>query len=518
MAEDQNKLLRELITTVKSVNKSELEADHNNLMQSLRVAQENDKAARSHRFKAGAYFVLTGLMARKREIAANKEAQFQRLKETKVQEADARAEKRTAIKQFSILETNVKFQKRTARLIEALVKLTPKKDVQRRNKLIDDIRHKEMKEEQRNTRKGIRGAINRLADSLKAFLGDAISGALRILNPFNFIENLRRAFIRLEFFFRFLGKLLGAAGLVFLTYRAISGAGSIKEFATKFTESVKEFFKDPFGNLTLAFNNLTTFFKEFDFKQFFIDLKDTLKTVKNALFTKEGRQKIIDDIQADIEGFLFKKLKLRTDLGLTLGEALLVKTMEQFEIFFKGVGTQLAIGLNQLAPRIIDSIFGTNYLGTRLKQQASGEGIEANVMFGEILRTFTNPDGTVNENAPALQKALARKEGNFKTIAQYAAGQRKLGTALGNLRAEQAEFRGALVGGNLVVQQQAAQELQAVLDLYENQVRQDAGSGRAAPSVVRNNPVINNITNVLTTYHENRNAGNVRNGQAATVH
>ena len=67
MAEDQNKLLRELITTVKSVNKSELEADHNNLMQSLRVAQENDKAARSHRFKAGAYFVLTGLIARKRE-------------------------------------------------------------------------------------------------------------------------------------------------------------------------------------------------------------------------------------------------------------------------------------------------------------------------------------------------------------------------------------------------------------------------------------------------------------------
>ena len=370
MAEDQNKLLRELITTVKSVNKSELEADHNNLMQSLRVAQENDKAARSHRFKAGAYFVLTGLMARKREIAANKEAQFQRLKETKVQEADARAEKRTAIKQFSILETNVKFQKRTARLIEALVKLTPKKDIQKRNKFIDDIRHKEMKEEQRNTRKGIRGAINRLADSLKAFLGDAISGALRILNPFNFIENLRRAFIRLEFFFRFLGKLLGAAGLVFLTYRAISGAGSIKDFAIKFTESVKEFFKDPFGNLTLAFNNLTTFFKEFDFKQFFIDLKDTLKTVKNALFTKEGRQKIIDDIQADVEAFLFKELELRTDLGLTLGEALLVKTMEQFEIFFKGVGTQLAIGLNQLAPRIIDSIFGTNLLEKRLKQQA----------------------------------------------------------------------------------------------------------------------------------------------------
>ena len=138
-------------------------------------------------------------------------------------------------------------------------------------------------------------------------------------------------------------------------------------------------------------------------------------------------------------------------------------------------------------------------------------------MAGDLIRTFTNPDGTVNENAPALQKTLAKRDGRFKTIAQYAAEQRELGTPLGNLRAEQAEFRGALVGGNLVVQQRAAQELQAALDLYKKQVREDAGGGRAAPSVVRNNPVINNITNVLTTYNESLDPGNSTNGQAATA-
>jgi len=429
---DNRPEIRELISTVRQANKAELEADHKNMMQQLRLGETGYKATVKARRLNAIWQVAT--LATSRSIEKDRQAfdQFQRLQELKAARRDRIADGKESAKNFKILEGIRKFEKRSSDLLNILVKATPGKAGRRAQSMLDKLNNKENQ---------------KAADSRFAKLGKIFSkvgkGLVRL--PEAILEGVRAFFINITFGFRVLFKTLRFLGLALLGYNIIKNSDKVGQFVDGFLADAKDFFENPLPKLANMFKKLGEFFNigvidevtgEFDFNtpaEFLAESKkdadiifssiteglSNLKTSIEETFSKDGMTDLGKAFTDGIVKAITFVIDKRADTLSEAFEFALGKVINGIGTFFSNLFQSAYAGLMGSAGTLLDNILGMIPGASKLFGSKTPV-MDALRKNPSRLMDFFNADGTINENAPMFVRGSARAQGNFLSTADAA--------------------------------------------------------------------------------------------------